>query len=146
MYLKQAIGITGLGTPTFANALDAAQEIYGHFNQQFMEGILETWSCSGDTEGPWIDVSNRYLTPIRDAQDVESIPFDKGINPYGILQDMARGDGSCSSEHIILFKQTKTYIRLATFRFNACEPQMFHVGDIMQLQLSFVTVPVKGGH
>ncbi|KAF8222891.1 hypothetical protein L208DRAFT_1319926, partial [Tricholoma matsutake] len=100
-----------------------------------------------------IDVSNHYLTPIRDAQDVESIPFDKGIDPHGILQDMARGDGSYSYIHtednqdIILFKQTKTYIRLAMFRFDACEPQMFHIGDIVQLQLSFVTVPVKeGGH
>ncbi|KAF8238053.1 hypothetical protein L208DRAFT_1244074 [Tricholoma matsutake] len=64
-----------------------------------MEGISETWSCSGDSEGPWIDVSNYYLTPIRDMQDVESVPFKKGVDPHGILQDMERGDGSCSYIH-----------------------------------------------
>ncbi|KAF8231235.1 hypothetical protein L208DRAFT_1278171, partial [Tricholoma matsutake] len=31
-------------------------------------------------------------------------------------------------------------------KFESCEPQMFHVGDIVQLQLSFVVIPVKGGH
>lgn len=31
-------------------------------------------------------------------------------------------------------------------RFQPCEPQMFCLGDIVQAQLSFVVVPIKGGH
>ncbi|KAF8234667.1 hypothetical protein L208DRAFT_1151686, partial [Tricholoma matsutake] len=30
-------------------------------------------------------------------------------------------------------------------KFQACEPQMFCVGDIVQVQLSFVVIPLKGG-
>ncbi|KAF8801145.1 hypothetical protein BYT27DRAFT_7011805, partial [Phlegmacium glaucopus] len=30
-------------------------------------------------------------------------------------------------------------------RFQACEPQMFRTGDIVQAQLSFVIIPVKAG-
>lgn len=31
-------------------------------------------------------------------------------------------------------------------RFHPCKPQMFHLGDIVQAQLSFVVIPIKGGH
>ena len=30
------------------------------------------------------------------------------------------------------------------YRFETCEPQIFRVGDIVQAQLSFVVIPVKG--
>jgi hypothetical protein len=31
-------------------------------------------------------------------------------------------------------------------RFEKCEPQMFRVGDIVEVQLSFVGVPIKEKH
>jgi hypothetical protein len=31
-------------------------------------------------------------------------------------------------------------------RFQPCEPQTFRLGDLVQAQLSFVVIPIKGGH
>ena len=99
-YLRQGISLTGLGTPTFANALDAAQEIYKQFDRQFEEGILDHWACSSANDMfPSIDVSNRYLTPAREAGGIEETPFLKGVDPKGILQNMANGDGTVSYVH-----------------------------------------------
>ena len=34
---------------------------------------------------------------------------------------------------------------VTTHRFDSCEPQMFRAGDIVQAQVSFVVIPIKGG-
>jgi hypothetical protein len=94
-YLRQNISLTGLGSATFSSALDAAQVIYKHFDRQFPEGLLDSWSPMRSTNSSLdsLDISNRYLTPLRDVGGsslVESIPFHKGVNPRNILSDMAR--------------------------------------------------------
>jgi hypothetical protein len=87
--------LSGLGTPTFKNVLMAASEIYGLFDRQFSEGILDSWVSSAvdDNEWPCLSMSNRYFTPSNEAHGLEAVPFHKGVDPRGILQNMARGDG-----------------------------------------------------
>lgn len=167
-YLRQGISLTGLGTATFTNALDAAHEIHQQFDRQFEEGVLERWSCSSaDNASPCIDISNRYLTPAKEAGGTDETPFHKGVDPKGILQSMANGDGSISYMHtednqvryFNMHRDTEGNRKLVyqikdqdnsshTFwggRFVSCEPQMFRIGDIVQVQISFVVIPIKGG-
>ncbi|KAF8226556.1 hypothetical protein L208DRAFT_1406878, partial [Tricholoma matsutake] len=40
-YLRQGVTLVGYGTPTFEDALDATQEIYGFFDRNVQEGSLE---------------------------------------------------------------------------------------------------------
>jgi hypothetical protein len=79
----------------------AANEIYGHFDRQFSEGILDSWDHSpvDDNDFPCINLSNRYLTPTNEAHGLEAIPFHKGVDPRGILQSMAKGDGLTTHIH-----------------------------------------------
>jgi hypothetical protein len=159
--------LTGLGSATFARALDAAQAIYKQFDRQFAEGLLENWmpaeSTNSDLES--FDMSNRYLTPLKEISGfAESIPFNKGVDPRNILRDMAKNGhihtednyveyfsmhrDSCGQRRSIK-KLSKVNIKNSLLfwiqRFQACEPQLFRVGDIVQVQLSFVVIPVKGG-
>jgi len=80
--------------------LDAAIEVYGYFDRQFSEGVLDSWSSSEEEcfGFPCLDVSNRYFTPAKVAKG-EEIPFEKGVDPRGILHGMAIGDGTCSYVH-----------------------------------------------
>jgi hypothetical protein len=82
------------------SALEAAREIYGCFDREFSEGVLESWSSSEEISFgfPCLDISNRYLTPAKDAKG-EHVPFPKGVDPRGILHAMATGDGTCSYVH-----------------------------------------------
>ena len=79
----------------------AANEIYGLFDRQFSEGILDSWDRSpvDDNIFPCINLSNRYLTPANEAHGLEAIPFHKGVDPRGILQNMAKGDGLTTHVH-----------------------------------------------
>ena len=67
--------------------------IYKHFDRQFPEGLLDSWSPihSTDSNLDRLDMSNCYLTPLRDVSGlVESVPFHKGVDPRNILRDMAK--------------------------------------------------------
>ncbi|KAF8225664.1 hypothetical protein L208DRAFT_1305509, partial [Tricholoma matsutake] len=73
----------------------------------------------------------------------------EGVNPGGILHVMANGNGTCSYVHTEANQvQYFTAYRDGNEnrKFHPCKPQMFHLGDIVQAQLSFVVIPIKGGH
>ena len=94
-YLRQNISLTGLGSATFSSALDAAQMIYRHFDRHFPEGLLDSWSPTWSTNQKGldsIDISNHYLTPLKDVSGLESLPFHKGVDPRNILLDMTKND------------------------------------------------------
>ena len=99
-YLRQRVVLTGLGSATFMSALEAANQVYGTFDRQFSEGILDCWSSSEEEcfGFPCLDISSRYLTPAKEAKGQE-IAFQKGVDPRGILHGMAIGDGTCSYVH-----------------------------------------------
>ncbi|KAF8236108.1 hypothetical protein L208DRAFT_1253333 [Tricholoma matsutake] len=144
-YLRQGITLTGFGTPTFSNALDAAQLLYDCFNCQFPEGTLDEWSSSQANVANMecIDISNQYLTLQKDAQGQKNMPFLKGVDPWDIL-----GDGSCTYVHtednqVHFFTAYRDGNR--DRKFQPCEPQIFRLGDIIQAQLSFVVISIKGG-
>ena len=92
--------MTGLGTPTFTSALEAAGKVYGYFDRQFSEGTLDSWSCSEEKTFGFacLDISNRYLTPENEAKG-QDVAFQKGVDPHGVLRGMATGDGTCSYVH-----------------------------------------------
>ena len=100
-FLRQAITLSGLGSPTFKNALMAANEIYGRFDRQLSEGILDSWDSSpvDDNEFPCLNMSNRYLMLVNKAHGLEAIPFHKGVDPRWILQNMVKGDALTTHVH-----------------------------------------------
>jgi hypothetical protein len=86
--------LTGLGTPTFEQAVDAAQEIYGLFDRSFEDGTLESWTTSTTQSraGRSLDASNRYVTSKKDAPCMIHIPFSPTIDPRGFLEQMLKGN------------------------------------------------------
>ncbi|KAF8811310.1 hypothetical protein BYT27DRAFT_7034303, partial [Phlegmacium glaucopus] len=141
-YLRQNVSLTGAGSATFSSALDAAQVIYRHFDRQFPEGLLEAWSADSTLDS--LDISNRYLTPLRDISGLEDVPFHKGVDPRGVLRDMAKNDHIHTEDNYVGYFSTHRDSD-GHRRFKSCEPQIFRVGDIVQAQLSFVVIPVKAG-
>ena len=100
-YLKQGLTITGLGSPTFDDAIMSACEIYNQFHRQFADGKLEAWSTSTYSGYHALDMSNRYLTPRRDAPSMEHIPFARAVDPKGTLEAMAKSGYIHGDENIV---------------------------------------------
>ncbi|KAF8240630.1 hypothetical protein L208DRAFT_1231697, partial [Tricholoma matsutake] len=147
-FLWQQVTLTGLSSPTFTSALNAAVEIYGCFDHQFSEGILESWTASQEMlDMPCFDISNHYLMPAKETNDPD-IASQKKVDPRGILHGMADGDGTCSYIHtednqVQYFSACRE--ANGNRKFLPCEPQSFWIGDIVQAQLSFVVIPMKDG-
>ncbi|KAF8871263.1 hypothetical protein BD779DRAFT_1478329 [Infundibulicybe gibba] len=67
------------------------------FQRQFQEGALAVWETPSHQLYPTLPMSNRYLTPRRDAPHMEHIPFEAEVDPHGYLESMIK-DGYIHGE------------------------------------------------
>lgn len=106
-YLRQGVTLIGCETPTFDEAIDAAQEIYGMFDRNVQDTLLEPWSLPSSpvTQGRALDASNRYLTSKRDAPGAISVPIPATIDPRGILESLTKGGFLYSEENEVQYYQ-----------------------------------------
>jgi hypothetical protein len=95
--------ITGLGTATFEEAIRSAFGLHERFQRQFPHGKLENWETSAYKDFYALELSNRYLTPRRDAPLAEHIPFSKEVDPLGFLEDAVGGDFFHSQENEVQY-------------------------------------------
>lgn len=91
-YLRQSLTITGLGSPTFGEAIKSAHKVFDIFQRQFAEDQVESWHSPTYSGHHSLNLSNRYLTPKRDAQDMVHLPFTDAVDPRGVLEDMAKSN------------------------------------------------------
>jgi len=145
--LRQGVTLSGLGSPTFESALQAIKAIHSRFDRQFEEGVLEVWAEHepGETETDSIGLWNRYLTPAREAEGTQAAPFLPGVDPKGILRGMAQEDSTCFYAHTednqVHYYATR---RDEDGHLVCVSPQMFRVGDVVEAQVAFMAIPVKG--
>jgi hypothetical protein len=92
-----------MGSPTFEEVLTSMKECYGRFERQFPDGQLEDWVGATYKDYGALNILNRYLTPRRDAPASEHIPFNKSVDPYGILEKMAKPDYVHSDENEVYY-------------------------------------------
>jgi hypothetical protein len=71
--------------------------------REFLEGQLEDWTA-GEFRGHYaLGALNRYFTPARDAQNMEHIPFEKAVDPQGILENMAKARYIHCEENVVQY-------------------------------------------
>ena len=107
-FLRQGITITGLGTPTFERSVNAAKVIYEMFQRQYPQGKLESWNPGTHRGCTTLEMSNRYFTPKRDAPDMEHIPFDKLVDPFGVLETMIESGYTHGEENKVRYFARET--------------------------------------
>jgi hypothetical protein len=91
----------------FDEAIDAAQEIYGMFDRNIQDTLLEPWSLAHSqvTQGRALDASNRYLTSKRDTPGAVSVPIPANIDPWGILESLTKEGFVYSEENEVQYYQ-----------------------------------------
>lgn len=69
------------------------------FDRHFEENKLEKWGDQHTDVDDVLEASNRYLTPKKDVPIGQSVPFNKYMDPKGILEEMlGEGDGFVHTE------------------------------------------------
>jgi hypothetical protein len=87
-HLRQAVRLTGLGTPAFDAAVEAILAIHGIFSQSFENDTVEPWE-PGEFVTYWaVDVWNRYFVSREAVADQTSLPFEKGVDPKRTLETL----------------------------------------------------------
>lgn len=146
----------------------ATKKIYSCFDCLFPEQMLKAWADTdiGSLGVQAIDISNCYFKPVAESCGIESKDFSPTVDPQGRLCGMAKGDGISSYLHTednqvqyfttsCIENGTRRYahahhvgtlqIITIVWLYTPCGPQSFHSGDIVQAQMSFVMIPVRGG-
>lgn len=142
-YLRQSLTLTGFGSPTFNNAVSAAQTIHRLFDRNFAESEMEPWTIATAGEQLSFDMTNRYFTPTKDTPLMQHVPFKNDVDPLGILEGMAQAGYTHGEENEVGYY--KRYDKGPDKRaFQEVHPQTFRIGDIVEVQLTFAVVPLKG--
>ena len=84
-FLRQAITLSGLGSVSFAKAIQSIHDIHGVFSRTFRDGSLEEWLPNQFEGYGAIDAANRFFTPRSQAKTEEISPFSNVVDPDGIL-------------------------------------------------------------
>ena len=133
-------------------------EIYGIFERHTGVGALEPVELTRNSK-TILDVSNRLLTPRRDAPSMRAVPFANGVDPRGLLTaivskgDYVHGEDNavcyficCMEEGVRRLVLNYSYeTPLTLIRFEPTELHIFHIGDIVEVQISVVVTPGRDG-
>ncbi|KAG6867565.1 hypothetical protein C0993_001120 [Termitomyces sp. T159_Od127] len=112
------------------------------FNRSFVEGQLQEWG-TGDIDKKTIDIANRYMTKIDKVQPgAVHIPFDQHMDPKGALESMTKS-GFIRTEDNVVNYMAKKMVGDKT-RIEQMAPYAFRIGDIVEAEMSFVVIPLKG--
>ena len=143
---------------TFASALETVQAMHGLFDDYFGEGHLQ--GLEQDNRAV-LSTSNRYFTHKRDVGRASQVAFGDGVDPNGILRKMAGTDYIHTDKNAVNYYRillgsdgTKTCIPCKhecpstmtdqIIRHSSITPQSFHTGDLVELEVSFMAVPLAG--
>ncbi|KAK7437587.1 hypothetical protein VKT23_018485 [Stygiomarasmius scandens] len=140
-YLKQQVTITGFGSHCFHTACDTFNALQALFSREVREHSLEQNSIQQEYMGyDAMSFENRYVTPRVTAPDEPPIPFSPLVDPIG---NLARAAGTsyfhAADNEVGYYKRELHEDKKPHFK--ELNPISFRVGDIVEVQASFVMIP-----
>ncbi|TFK62686.1 hypothetical protein BDN72DRAFT_776821, partial [Pluteus cervinus] len=145
-FLRQQVTLTGFSLPTFEKALDYAGEVYNKFRRYFPDKQLQPWvlpPCS-ESPGRTITFSNRYFTRRNEAPTLRSIPFPLVVDPKSILANLVDGTMFHSEDNEVSYYE-RYQEEDKSLKHQYIPPQSFRIGDIVDIQFSFVAYRMRSG-
>ncbi|PBK65102.1 hypothetical protein ARMSODRAFT_978521 [Armillaria solidipes] len=133
-FLSQSVQLVGLGSNMFDNVVAAIKEIQVMGEREFREGEMEEWKPTMAKEFVTVDLTN----------DEEGIPISQDVNPAGILAKMAQHRWIHTEDNVVRYYRG-TLDDEGKKRYVPAKPQMFRVGDIVEVQCSLVFMKTNEG-
>ncbi|KAH6909729.1 hypothetical protein BKA70DRAFT_1561420 [Coprinopsis sp. MPI-PUGE-AT-0042] len=142
--LRQFVKVTGFASPTFHEIQDKLDDIMDLFRQAL--GPLKLTSTEGKLwEGQVaVDCHARYFTDRESASQEKHLEFGEGVDPMNILDDLRGASLIHGSDNKVEYL-TKMQDPDGVWGYEECNPSVFKEGDVVEVVVSFIAVPVKGG-
>lgn len=90
--MRQAVAMTGMGSPDFSDAVRSIFAIEEVFSRQVGDKKMVPWKAGSFQEWDTIYISNRYFTPRRSHPNLQRVAFDRFVDPDGTLEALAGDD------------------------------------------------------
>jgi hypothetical protein len=157
--MRQSVAITGLNEPTFAKAIDELISIQNLFARQVNKDDLELWQPPIYDKFPSVELTNRYFTHRNDDPHASSVPLGQNVDPTGKLTAFAGREFFHSEDNVVRYQSKSTdstkyafmkfnainYIlnRLPNDRLKSITPCRIQIGDIVEVMMSILFIPIK---
>ncbi|PPR00998.1 hypothetical protein CVT24_000572 [Panaeolus cyanescens] len=143
-HLRQSLGITALNTDSFEAIYTVIAEIYNTFKLE-LGSVLDKCTVFSDFEGHRaLDVYNRYLSSREHTPPEQIRPIDTVIDPHGYLSIAAGNKFVYSEDNVVDYYKLKDQNKSDEYSFERCRPTNFQIGDIVEIQISFAALPLRG--
>ncbi|TFK61642.1 hypothetical protein BDN72DRAFT_778033, partial [Pluteus cervinus] len=136
---SQSLHLAGLGTATFDESVNAALQMFNVLSRQFPDKHVAVWDPpkSSWTDNFGMSMSNRYFTRVKEAGHMSNIPFPANVDPNNVLKAMLNDEFIHTEENDVkYYTRYKDLGNMPTYF--PGNPQMFRVGDIVEVQFSLV--------
>ncbi|KAJ7029488.1 hypothetical protein C8F04DRAFT_1187701 [Mycena alexandri] len=134
--LTQSAEITGLKTRTFVAAMGNLSSIEQKFGEH-LPGI-DMVNSDGFTEASTTySANNRVFTSQSDAPHEQDNSFHEGLDPLGHMARLKTGELIHAPENMVRYFK-RAHVKGTDFKYEAHVPGGFKIGDIVEMQVSFV--------
>ncbi|KAF9489152.1 hypothetical protein BDN71DRAFT_1402109, partial [Pleurotus eryngii] len=155
----QSVTLTGLGSKQFKQMVENSHHVYSMFSRYTPNAklilspkFLGKQKIECDTivdQHLTILASNCFFTPVKQCASLKTININAKLDPCGTL---AKIDGSKylhtednSVNYYILTDSKGEKRQVCAFeKYTPTAPIVFQIGDIMELQVSMMCIPIKG--
>ncbi|KAI0084505.1 hypothetical protein BDY19DRAFT_875268, partial [Irpex rosettiformis] len=145
MATKQSMVITGLGNKDFDTAARAVLEVHTLFASTLPENMLVPWKPSRDGDFVCLEFSNRFFKTGGDS-NAGIVELNADIDPLGLLRACCPS-GEHTEDNVVLYYERHVMPDSEETTYTSCKPVCVRVGQLVEIQASFCTVPItKGRH
>ncbi|PPR02337.1 hypothetical protein CVT24_011680 [Panaeolus cyanescens] len=146
-FYRHAVTIAVIDEAVCEKVLERIGHVQNLFKRHYGDGLVDacafTTYVPGKTSYNTFDISNRMFKKKLDADGEQVRLLGRVADPDGAIQAAADSNGlvHTADNEVFFFERKKDPIK-GQYRFIAAEPTIFQIGDIVEVQLSFVGLPL----
>ncbi|KAJ7660717.1 hypothetical protein DFH06DRAFT_1129777 [Mycena polygramma] len=139
-HLNQYVQICGLHTPTFEDSVAKMKSVHQRFAQHLSSATFNSLTEEEGPKGLIFAASNRLFTPRDQVPTEQDTEFQYGLDPLGTLTRRKTNDLLHTTANMVKYFKLLSGENETNRRYVETVPGAFTPGDLVELQISFVTV------
>ncbi|PPQ74297.1 hypothetical protein CVT24_001333 [Panaeolus cyanescens] len=146
-FFRQAVTIAIVDDTVCDRVLEQIGRVQNIFKRQYGDNLIDSCGFATTVTGPvsynTFDISNRLFKKKSDANGEPQRMLGSSVDPDGTIQTAGNASGlvHTADNEVFYFERKKDAVK-GQYKFVTAEPTIFQIGDIVEVQLSFVALPL----